>query len=132
MVCCDTTFLSDLFRKNSAALRKLRELRDNNEPISTTIITIAELYYGAFKSRSVEEEKGKVRQVVEKFLVFYLDTDASERYGEIRNYVEQRGQPIGDRDIFVVAISLSNGENTIITRDREHFERIPGINVITY
>ena len=38
---------------------------------------------------------------------------------------------VGDGDIFIGAISIANGETTIITRNKKDFERIPGIKEIT-
>jgi predicted nucleic acid-binding protein len=132
MPCCDTTFLADLFRKKPEAIGLLRELRNKHESICTTVITIAELFYGAYKSAKIEEERNKVRHIIESFLVFGLNVDACEKYGRIRAYLEKRGETVADRDIFISAISLSNGERVIITRNRKHFEKIPGINVLTY
>ena len=44
MVCLDTTFFADLFRKNPAAEKKLYELANETQTVSTTVMTIAELY----------------------------------------------------------------------------------------
>jgi len=46
--------------------------------------------------------------------------------------MEKKGQTIPDRDILIGAISLSKGEQTIVTRNAKDFARIPGIKVITY
>ena len=61
MVCLDTAFLADLFRKNPAAEMKLKEFVDAREEISITVMTVAELYYGAYKSNRLEEEKAKAQ-----------------------------------------------------------------------
>ena len=53
MVCLDTTFFADLFRKNQAAEKKLYELANETQTFSTTVMTIAELYYGACKSKNI-------------------------------------------------------------------------------
>ena len=49
MVCVDTTFLIDLIHKNSAAEKKLSALAKGKDGPSTTVITVAELFYGAYK-----------------------------------------------------------------------------------
>lgn len=39
---------------------------------------------------------------------------------------------IDDRDILIASIAISFGETKIVTRNVEHFSRIPEIEVISY
>jgi tRNA(fMet)-specific endonuclease VapC len=132
MVCLDTTFFADLFRKNLAAEKKLVELANENKSLSTTAITVAELYYGAFKSKNVEQERRKVEQVLKNFSVLEMNIQGAEKFGEILSALEKKGQRISDRDLLIGAISISQGEMTIVTRNAKDFTRIPGLTVITY
>ena len=132
MVCCDTTFLVDLIRKNVNAISKLREFVKNDEKLSITVITIAELYYGAYKSKNVNKELNKVRGTIERFHILEMDVGSAEKYGEIRAFLENKGVKRSDRDLFIAAISISHNERAVVTRNRKDFEKIPGITVITY
>ena len=132
MVCLDTTFFADLFRKNPAAEKKLYELANDTEIVSTTVMTIAELYYGAYKSRSISEEMKNVASVLNSFLILEMNPEGAKMFGEILDHVEKQGQVIPDRDILIAAISLSKGEETIVTRNGKDFSRIPGLKVQTY
>ena len=132
MVCLDTAFLADLFRKNPDAERKLAVLVNKKVTLSTTVITIAELYYGAYKSRNVEEEKGKVAGVLDSFSILELHTWAAEKFGEISFALEKTGQRIHVRDVLIGAIAISSGETTIVTRNSKDFSRIPELTVVTY
>jgi tRNA(fMet)-specific endonuclease VapC len=132
MVCLDTTFFADLFRKNPAAEKKLYELANTSEIVSTTVMTIAELYYGAYKSKNMSDEMRNVAAVLNSFLVLEMNEEGAKMFGEILSTLEKKGQTIPDRDILIGAISLSKGEETIITRNGKDFARIPGLKVITY
>ena len=132
MVCLDTTFFADLFRKNPAAEKKLYELANETEIVSTTVMTIAELYYGAYKSKNVSDEMRNVAAVLNSFVILEMNEEGAKMFGEILSILEKNGQTIPDRDILIGAISLSKGEETIITRNGKDFARITGLKVITY
>ena len=132
MVCLDTTFFADLFRKNPAAEKKLCELANETQTVSTTVMTIAELYYGAFKSKNLTDEMKNVSSVLNTFLILEMNPEGARMFGEILSTLEKKGQTIPDRDILIGAISLSKGETTIVTRNAKDFARIPGLKVITY
>ncbi|RLI42485.1 hypothetical protein DRO59_04005 [Candidatus Bathyarchaeota archaeon] len=132
MVCCDTTFLIDLFRKKPNAMDTLKRFIERHQMLSVTVITIAELYHGAYKSKKVDAEISKIKEIIKRFLVFEMDIDSAEKYGKIRAFLEKKGMKVADRDIFIGAISTAHGETTIITRNKEDFEKMPGIKVISY
>ena len=132
MVCLDTTFFADLFRKNPAAEKKLHELANTTDIVSTTVMTIAELYYGAYKSKNLSEEMRNVAGVLNNFLILEMNEEGARMFGEILSILEKKGQKIPDRDILIGAISLSKGEETIVTRNGKDFARIPKLKVVTY
>ena len=132
MVCLDTAFLADLFRKNPAAEKKLKEFVEAHVEISITVMTVAELYYGAYKSNRAKEEKAKVEQVKRAFLILELNEDGAQKFGELLTRLEQSGKRISDRDVLIAAIAISKGENTIVTRNETDFVRISELSVITY
>jgi tRNA(fMet)-specific endonuclease VapC len=132
MVCVDTTFLADLIRKNPDAIKKLTDLAKEGNILSTTIITSAELFYGAYKSNNVDREKAKMQLVLSRFIVFEMDEIGAEKFGEVLSKLEKLGQKISDKDVMIAAIAMSKGENVIVTRNKKDFERIPNIIVETY
>lgn len=132
MVCLDTTFLIDLFRKNTAAMDALKKFVDKHETLSVTVMTIAELYHGAFKSKKVDVEITKIKELIKRFLIFEMNIRSAEKYGEIRAILEKKGVKVADRDILIGAISISHGDTTIITRNKQDFEKLPGITTLSY
>ena len=132
MVCLDTTFLADLIRKNPDAIKKLTYLANEENTLTTTIINSAELFYGAYKSNYVEREKEKIKLVLSRFIVFELDETSAEKFGELMAKLEKQGQKIADKDVLIAAITISKGENAVITRNKKDFEKIPNLTVLTY
>jgi tRNA(fMet)-specific endonuclease VapC len=132
MVCLDTAFLADLFRKNPAAEKKLEELVAARKEISITVMTVAELYYGAYKSSRLEEEKAKVEQIKRRFLILEMNESGAQKFGELLSVLEKSGKKISDRDVLIAAIAISKGESTIVTRNEKDFSRISELSVITY
>jgi len=132
MVCIDTTFVADLIRGNPDAEKKLNDLAKDGDDPFITVITIAELFYGALISKNAEKEKAKIKQVLEDFPIAEMDEYGAEKFGDILNALEKAGQKIADRDIMIAAIALSRGEKIIVTRNRKDFERIPNLKVVSY
>ncbi len=87
MVCVDTTFIIDLLHKNQAAEKKLSNLAKGIDTPCVTVITVAELFYGAYKSKNVEREKEKTKEVLNGFLVFEMDEQGAEKFGEILGFL---------------------------------------------
>lgn len=88
-------------------------------------ITLAELYFGAFKSGHKEhfEDVTVIMNLFDQYPI-----DALKKYGEIRWMLEREGMKIGDMDMFIAATALE--ENLIIvTGNTEHFSRVPGLKV---
>jgi len=56
------------------------------------------------------------------------DDAAADAAGEIRRSLERSGKPIGMADCLIAGIVTSNG-GTLMTRNRRHFERVPGIRL---
>jgi len=132
MVCCDTTFIVDLIRKENRAVNKLRELMEREENLFITVITVAELYYGAYKSKNVKEELSKVDEIMRSFLILEMDEISAKEYGSMRASLEKEGINIPERDLLIAAISCSHGERVLLTRNKRDFERIPNITVVVY
>lgn len=125
MVCLDTDCLIDLAKNDEKAIAKVAQLSDNGELLFTTIISVAEYYAGTFRSKTkgaVEDARDYLRQ----FSVLVLDEDSALLWGRL--YGELKSSAIGDRDLFIACIALAN-KQTLVTRNKKHFERVPGLQV---
>ncbi|TMI23718.1 type II toxin-antitoxin system VapC family toxin [Candidatus Bathyarchaeota archaeon] len=123
----DTTVLIDHLRsKNRDTLASRLEGRAE---LATTIINRFELYYGAYKSKDVRRNLTSVKGVFSTLQVLSMTEGAAEQAGRLLAQLEAKGRPIESRDLFVGAIALEEGY-AVLTDDLEHFERIPGVQVV--
>ena len=123
MVCLDTSFLVDLVRENPAAEKKLQYYRDRNEPLTTTAISAAELFEGAYSTRG-KRDLEQVRSILEHMQLLDLSIPVCERYGKLVNQLSSKGLLIGDLDVIIASASIVHRQ-ILLTKNKRHFDRIP-------
>lgn len=96
-----------------------------------TIITLAELRYGAYNSQNVSENLENINNFLRKVRVLPLDQDGSDRFGKIKVDLRKKGQMIEDFDILIASITLSHG-GVLVTNNVEHFKRIAALNYVNW
>lgn len=124
----DTTFLIDVLRGEKETLRIL----NSKEPLLTTQINMYEVIRGLFIRKVTPS---KFREIIETFddvRLLSLDNRAIIKSAEISAQLIKRGTTISDCDCMTAGIALSNGVNTIVTRNAEHFKRINEVKVESY
>ena len=133
MILLDTSFLIDLLRERKNAINKAVELV-NRDKLSTTYVNIYELLIGIYSKEGVDNEKRleTVENLTEKLEILTLEKHSTIKSAKIGGELMLKGRIVGDTDNMIAGIALSNGINTIVTRDKEHFERIKGIKVESY
>ena len=60
--------------------------------------------------------------------VLPYDVEAARRYGRLAAALLEEGVPIGVEDTMVAAHALSRGL-VVVTHNRRHFERVPGLRI---
>ena len=129
MPVADTSFLIDIMRRDPAALSIYEAYVRQGIALAITAITAMELYKGAYTSRNRRNIE-KAERILDLFSLLPLDEMVYQAFGRIAAGLCLTGNPLGDFDEAIAAITLCyDGE--IITRDR-HFEKIPELNVIGY
>ncbi|MBS3102949.1 type II toxin-antitoxin system VapC family toxin [Candidatus Woesearchaeota archaeon] len=133
MILLDTSFLIDLLKERRNAVDKAAELV-NRDILATTYVNIYELLIGVFNKKGIDYEKkmNTIEHLTEKLEVLTLEKDSTIKSAEIGGELMLKGQIVGDTDNMIAGIALSNGINTIVTRDKEHFKRVKGIKVEGY
>lgn len=63
------------------------------------------------------------------FELLEFDLKAAEKAGAVIALLEKKGEKIGDKGELTAGIALRHGETTIITKNKKHFEKIPGLKV---
>ena len=122
----DTNIVSDLIR--NPAGRATARLRQHGEAgICVSIITAAELHYGAAK-RGSARLMNRVDAVLSTMDVLPFDMPADKEYGRIRAELEAVGQPIGPTDLFIAAHAYATGV-TLVTHNVQEFRRVQGLKL---
>ena len=131
MVCLDTTFLVDLVRAKPEAEKKLLHFLESDERITTTPVNAAELYDGAYSTKSRRTQVEKVGGLLEHLELLEVSLVVCEKYGRLVNELKARGSPIGDLDTLVASTALVHRQ-ILLTRNKAHFEKVPGLVVETW
>jgi tRNA(fMet)-specific endonuclease VapC len=121
----DTDVCVELLRGNQAVAARRREIRDR---VATTWITAAELYYGAARSASPEENRLLVGRFLAPLRILGLDGAVAERFGHLKGSLESQGQRLADFDLWIAATALCRGA-VLVTGNRRHYERIPHLEI---
>jgi len=96
--------------------------------IGISVITLAELQYGASKSSRPKQNHEALEQFLSPLEVAALDRQATVAYGKIRAALEKRGRPIGAMDLLIAAHALSLSVR-LVTNDEREFRHVPGLRV---
>lgn len=128
-VIVDTTFLIDLLRNVPSTVSRLKELEKQNEPIITTTITVFEVWKG-----TDAEDAQKVNRILEmlnSIRVLPLDFKSAVEAGSIDRELSRKGISIDPEDSMIAGIAKVNNDS-ILTRNTKHFERIEGLSIEGY
>jgi len=135
MACLDTTILIDLIGRASSrkqqAIRKIKELAENDQTLATTRFNTAELYVGIARSRCPEEDEKAIDTLLREFEILEFTDTAARVFGSITGLLQQIGKPAGDMDVLIAATALVHG-HSLVTRNAKHFRHIPDLTVEEY
>lgn len=96
------------------------------EDICISVITMAELEYGVFKSSRPDKNRLALSTLLSGIRVVPFDFNAAREYGDIRADLERQGIVIGGNDMLIAA--QARAMNLIlVTNNQREFERIKGL-----
>lgn len=131
----DTDALTEILAGNDAFLARLVDV-----PIAqraTTVVTVEEMLAGRLADIRRAESRGRPGLVLayqrlcatftdlRRLPVLPYSTDAHARYQSLRPSVKGK---VGVHDLRIAAIAVSVG-GTVVTRNRHHLGRVPGLAV---
>ena len=100
----------------------------NSSDIGISIVTLAELEYGAAKSQNPERNRQILTTFCAPFEIVGLSEEDARILGNIRADLERRGQPIGSYDLLIAAQALSRNL-TLVTNNVREFQRIEALTI---
>ena len=96
------------------------------QQIAISVITQAELYYGAYNSSRVAENLKRADDFVKQLPIAPLRKATLKRFGALKAQLRQSGQPLPDFDLLIASVALI--ENRIlVTNNTRHYQRIPDL-----
>lgn len=107
-------------------LEALKVFNKNASRMAISTITLAELIYGAEKSKQVEKNLNTIEDFISHLEVLPYDINATQHYGQIKAFLERSGKPIGVNDIHIAAHARSHGL-TLVTNNLAEFKRVPNL-----
>ena len=130
MIGLDTSAIIDIFRGDE----KIKQFLENNkEPLAATIMSYLEVFFGLDPKNPKHKEEGSYYG--ELFKTAYnlgLTKDACEEASKIFWSLKREGKSIEQFDCVIAAIFITNGINKILTRNSRHFDKIKGLEVLSY
>lgn len=105
---------------------RVREVGWNQ--ISICVITVAELYYGAYNSNRVTENLARAEFFIQNLPVLPLNDTALRRFGELKAELRRTGQPIADFDLLIASVALAEG-CVLVTNNTRHYNRITSLQL---
>lgn len=121
MILADTDVLIDAMHAKEPALGRIT-LELGTGRLGTTAITAFELRAGG----KTENQRGKIETLLAAMTILPFDDAAASRAGETKIALEAVGLGIGTADYLIAGIALSRSA-ILLTRNRAHFERVPGL-----
>lgn len=98
--------------------------------LGLSIVSLAELYEGEFRSMNPEREARLLREFLHGVEVIPLDDVTCRIFARERSRLRASGTLIGDMDILIGATALRY-DLTLLSNNRRHFDRLAGLNIIS-
>ena len=129
MYLLDTDTIIYNFKGNEAIKKNLKlHLED---PLKISVITLMELYFGAYKSEKVNINLAKIRTLENTFEIIETNKNSAETYGMLKASLEKAGTPLDDFDLIIASCALAHNL-TLVTNNVKHFNRIEGMKITNW
>ena len=131
MVCLDSTFLIDLLRGKNEAAKFLEKYESINEDIFVSSVSVMELTKGAYLSNNPVQEESKIIGLTSSFFELPFNNECAIIGGKLDAELSKKGEIIDSEDIMIAATALQNNQS-IVTRNKKHFEKISNLKIEIY
>jgi tRNA(fMet)-specific endonuclease VapC len=122
----DTNTCVYAIKRRPQVLRRLQARSPDDFAVS--VITVAELRFGAAKSSRPAKTRRSVDAFLKPFEILPFGNDAANEYARLRLALEREGRPIGERDLLIAATAKSLGL-IVVTHNVREFSRVPDLKV---
>jgi tRNA(fMet)-specific endonuclease VapC len=123
----DTDICSFIIKDRPDSVR-LRFQKLPMERLCISIVTYAELMYGAERSSSKRINRAVIEHFVSHLAVIDWGIEAADKYAKVRTSLESKGSPIGAMDMMIAAHAKSLNA-VLVTNNERHFNKVSGLPI---
>ena len=116
--------------KGHEAIKKNLQ-RHIEDPMKISIITLMELYYGAYKSEKVTGNLAKVKRLETEFEIIPTGKESAEIFGMLKATLEESGTRLDDFDLIIASCAMAHNL-TLVTNNVGHFKRIEALKLTNW
>jgi tRNA(fMet)-specific endonuclease VapC len=113
-------------KKPPTAVNHIRSKQPDEVSVST--ITIAELEYGVYRGKHVDQNRIALLEFLVPFAILDFNHSAAAVYGSIRASLDRKGTPIGPMDLLLAAQAMSQ-QLILVTNNEREFRRVAGLQI---
>lgn len=122
----DTDVVIDYLKGTPGAVRTVDRLFHGG--IGISIVTDGEILDGIHQSRDTAVDHQRFEELLEAVPVVSLTTTTMTIFARLRGTLRSQGQLIPDFDLLIAATAIELNV-PLVTRNRRHFDRVPGLTV---
>ncbi len=132
----DTTYLIDLVNSNSGALRIARQVDEEGNFAALSVVSAHEYLFGVYYRYHMDEQKlaEKVYSATKdlaRFEILPLTYEVVETSSKVQAHLERTGISLGINDIYIASTAL-HLKLKLVTKNLQHFRRIPDLEIEAY
>lgn len=127
-VLLDTDVFSYLMRPKDARGDAYRH-HVKGKTVAISFVTVGELYYGAEKRKWSGKTLQNLQERLKAVVVVPYDAELCRTYGRVRASLPA-GIVVAANDLWIAACAIRHAI-PLITNNRKHFERIPGLTLVS-
>jgi tRNA(fMet)-specific endonuclease VapC len=101
------------------------------EDSAISVITVSELLHGVLRAHDGTRSRRRafVEHLLAELQAIPITEPVARVHAEVWAQLAERGSLIGAHDLWIAATAISHGLG-VATRNRSHFERVPGLRVV--
>lgn len=116
--------------KGNEAINK--NLRDHFEdPMKICVITLMELYFGAYKSKKIIGNLSKVRTIENAFEIISVNSECAEIFGMLKTSLKKSDMLLDDFDLIIASCAMTNNL-TLVTNNTKDFSIIDSLKLTNW
>jgi tRNA(fMet)-specific endonuclease VapC len=125
----ETSFLIDLEREHNRGTPGRAVMFLESRPDARLYLSF--IVAGELAAGTSLADRGRWEAFLAPFYVLPSTADVSWQYGRAYRYLQENGRLIGGNDLWIAATGLAY-RMPVLTRNLEHYRRVPGLEVEGY